>query len=387
MNNSHESASWADQEDFTCNLLILGKTGVGKSSLLNYLAGEDLAKAGTGRPVTGEGLYPFMTTFGNRQRVQVFDSWGLEAGKDKSWEALIKRSLVDHGVHQNMKDWFHAIVYCIGGGGHRIEPIDTSIIRTFLDDGYHLVIAITKSDQIEDEVEVGLKLKKTLLEDLGLSRSLSAPGISHLRIIDVCSTEKVLRGGKQVLPFGKEHLITAILEGWRQTILSKLPDHCIVKMEKLISDWEKRTIDDLSRKKVSGFKEENREIYDWIAASYESFLKTFENDSKLILDKAVQQCNFVGNSLLKALSWSGMEKRENLSFWLLKTSGDWTTTVGRVVLAIFTLGIGLVLRSTKDKEDETWNMKQAISDAAERLRKDLAKRRSEIQSSIRVALS
>ena len=38
---------------FTTNILILGKTGVGKSSLLNYLFGDEVAAVGAGRPITG----------------------------------------------------------------------------------------------------------------------------------------------------------------------------------------------------------------------------------------------------------------------------------------------------------------------------------------------
>ena len=37
------------------NILIAGKSGVGKSSLLNYIFGEEVAETGAGKPVTAEG--------------------------------------------------------------------------------------------------------------------------------------------------------------------------------------------------------------------------------------------------------------------------------------------------------------------------------------------
>ena len=40
-------------EDFRCNIVTLGKTGAGKSSLLNYLFGTTF-KSGVGKPVTGD---------------------------------------------------------------------------------------------------------------------------------------------------------------------------------------------------------------------------------------------------------------------------------------------------------------------------------------------
>ena len=45
------------EENFRCNVLIMGKTGTGKSTLLNYICDANLAETGSGKPVTGEGIY------------------------------------------------------------------------------------------------------------------------------------------------------------------------------------------------------------------------------------------------------------------------------------------------------------------------------------------
>ena len=44
------------EENFRCNVLIMGKTGTGKSTLLNYICDANLAETGSGKPVTGEGF-------------------------------------------------------------------------------------------------------------------------------------------------------------------------------------------------------------------------------------------------------------------------------------------------------------------------------------------
>ena len=59
------------------NILVLGKTGVGKTSLLNYLYGFDLP-TGAGLPKTGKGLHENVITR-NGITYHIFDTWGIEA--------------------------------------------------------------------------------------------------------------------------------------------------------------------------------------------------------------------------------------------------------------------------------------------------------------------
>ena len=125
-----------------CNFLILGKTGTGKSSLLNYLIGEKYFSTGTGKPVTGQGLFKFSKVIDNL-KATVYDSWGLEAGATERWFEILNQ--------EKQKHEFHAIIYCIGVGDHRLEPIDIDIINSFLDEKYHVVVVLTKADLVADE--------------------------------------------------------------------------------------------------------------------------------------------------------------------------------------------------------------------------------------------
>ena len=73
----------------------MGLTGVGKSSLINYLAGETVADAGitsgTGGLTRGIHKYPINI---NGQHCMVSDTEGLESSHSKFWQNLMEKELL-----------------------------------------------------------------------------------------------------------------------------------------------------------------------------------------------------------------------------------------------------------------------------------------------------
>ncbi|WP_369714686.1 GTPase [Leptotrichia sp. HSP-536] len=58
----------------TVNIIVAGKTGVGKSSLINYIFGEKVAEVGVGAPVTQEiGAYHL-----KEDNINLYDTKGIE---------------------------------------------------------------------------------------------------------------------------------------------------------------------------------------------------------------------------------------------------------------------------------------------------------------------
>ena len=142
----------ASENYIELNMLILGQTGVGKSSLINVLVGYEVEKTGVGKPITKRGIFPHETSI-NGKDVVIYDSWGLEVGKDKEWEQIIKDELKRRGVDKDIKDWFHSVTYCINAGGDKIQDFDINIIKQFIEEKYDVVIALTKADQISEDKE------------------------------------------------------------------------------------------------------------------------------------------------------------------------------------------------------------------------------------------
>ena len=71
-----------NNENIALNLLILSKTGVGKSSLVNALVGKEVAKVGSVKPQTPYGIFKYEAEIDGK-KVNVYDSWGIERD-DKS---------------------------------------------------------------------------------------------------------------------------------------------------------------------------------------------------------------------------------------------------------------------------------------------------------------
>ena len=73
----------SNNDELTLNLLILGQTGVGKSSLLNALSGKKLFKTADDKekeekvkPTTPAGIFR-QTVEIDGKKVNVYDSWGI----------------------------------------------------------------------------------------------------------------------------------------------------------------------------------------------------------------------------------------------------------------------------------------------------------------------
>ncbi len=285
-------------EDFMCNVLVMGKTGTGKSTLLNYICDADLAQTGTGKPVTGEGIYDYVVKI-NNQDVRIYDSWGIEAGKVDRWKELISKSLKDHGAQKSIQDWFHSVIYCIQAGGGRVEDIDVEIIRQFLSDGYKITIVLTKADQVDENEEA--TMKKVISSELcGKAGNLS----KRLNIVATCAEKKITRSG-ETHPFGREEVCQAILDGWKETILERLPKHVIARVcEQLQTGMECIKSRVLSRE-ISGVAEDNSEIFSEIQENISMLTHQIEKEIfPRILKEAAKSCHKANLSLKAMLNTS-----------------------------------------------------------------------------------
>lgn len=130
------------------NLALFGKTGVGKSTLVNAVFGEAVADTGIGEPVTKDShLY-----LDHRGQLGLLDTRGLEIGRDD--KQLFKE--LDAYVRQMRKlpvaEQVHVVWYCVRGMDRRFEPFEADFVRHLDALGLPVVVVLTQVPRRPDGV-------------------------------------------------------------------------------------------------------------------------------------------------------------------------------------------------------------------------------------------
>ena len=265
-----------NNDELTLNLLILGKTGVGKSSLLNALVGKEVEETrSASKPVTKRGIFPHEAEIDGK-KVIIHDSWGLEVGKDEEWEKIINDALKEKGIDKDIKDWFHSVTYCIQAGGDRVEDFDLKMIKQFIDEKYNVIVALTKADQINEEKEE--KFINTIKKDAGIDT-----------VVSISAKPERKRGETEASkPFGLPEYKAAILVSWKKIFVDRIPIQIIEKLKKDILN-AKYNAPNYKPKDDDGLKKLAKDIQDYFNNVLNEKLKShikenFEKYNKITED-------------------------------------------------------------------------------------------------------
>lgn len=122
------------------NLVLFGKTGVGKSTLVNAIFGAEVAKTGTGRPVTLQTEY-YEHPDGY---LGIYDSEGIEVGQHGDQILAKFRELIRSKHAGPIEEQIHVIWYCVRAPDLRLEERQEAFIRALAAEGLPVLFVLTQ---------------------------------------------------------------------------------------------------------------------------------------------------------------------------------------------------------------------------------------------------
>lgn len=154
------------------NIMLLGVTGCGKSSLINRVFGVDLAPVND----VSRGTNNFETYWGKEHGlgVNLIDSRGyeMENGGSESFDGYV--SAIQNKMEENRKkaplEKIHIIWFCISVAAGRVQDYDIQLLRLLLNEKDlrdRVAILLTKCDQDDEDGSIARRLKELLTEELG----------------------------------------------------------------------------------------------------------------------------------------------------------------------------------------------------------------------------
>ena len=228
------------------NILVLGKNGVGKTSLLNYLYGFDLP-VGAGLPKTGKGIHENLI-IRNGTAYHVFDTWGIEADSLPEWRKEVLALVRKRNTSPHINDWFHAVYYCFSASTARIEDAEIDeIIVPLLQSGCKMIVVLTNSEDGFRKQEKIAGMKEYLREEL-MKRLHHDP---QLEIIPVASVAGETLAGDAISRFGRTEVLEAAQYNLADDIEKRLPAIYKMNVMQKLAAWKERSLLLLANGKIS----------------------------------------------------------------------------------------------------------------------------------------
>eukprot|EP00833_Pecoramyces_ruminatium_P014138 jgi/Orpsp1_1/1188170/evm.model.d7180000062943.1 len=224
------------------NILVAGKTGVGKSTLINAIFNKEITETGVGIPIT-ENINEI--TMDNIP-ISIYDSKGIILQNYEEVFEELTNFIVEKRSSRDYNDHIHIAWVCIAEGSSRIEEAEKDLIE-LLSNFVKVIIVITKS-----------------LSDHGLMNEVKKICPNAMDIIRIQAKEIILEDGHKVDPINLDKLIistsnmlynqTNNYNGATSDILYYNKNYAFIAAQSISVNIKRQAINEIITYKIKEFK-------------------------------------------------------------------------------------------------------------------------------------
>ncbi|WP_175596827.1 GTPase [Bacillus sp. MRMR6] len=216
------------------NIVLSGKTGVGKSTLINAIFGSVIARAGEGKPVS-QSLEKYDV---EELNVNLFDTKGLELDpqeREKSRNSIISE-IINRSDSPNVEEHMHVMWYCISNESRRIEDVELEWINEF---SKYMPVIVVLTQTLDADETFQKKIEKECPE---------------VQICRVLAVERKLYGDIVIPPHGLKNLISETVNILPEATVRAFTAAQKIKIEEKIKSAKELLKERLDSKSLFNYK-------------------------------------------------------------------------------------------------------------------------------------
>lgn len=215
----------AFNEKEKCNIIICGASGVGKSTLINAIFGEEVVKAGVGKPITQHLEKVAIPEKG----ICLWDTKGIEAKNYQDTMASLKNEFsqaIDKAKDDS--DIPHIGWVCIKASSDRVEDRDLTLIGLLAERNIPAVVVFTRvtgkaeREFVKEAQLIIDKEYKNVLRGAYVSVNSVPYEIDEDMVVKVKGLESLIEVTEARFPEGKKSAKNAFLKAQRLKIEKRL---------------------------------------------------------------------------------------------------------------------------------------------------------------------